>query len=61
MNSTQLRPLQVILNEWRDAERRLMLAAPDSAEHAAAAGDVGRLREEYHDAYTSGSQNQVNS
>jgi len=52
--STKLRPLQQILNEWRDAERRLQLAAPDSAEHARAAADVGRLRSEYHVAYTSG-------
>jgi hypothetical protein len=52
--STLMRPLQVILAEWRDAERRLQLAEPDSAEHSAAAGDVGRLREEYHGAYKAG-------
>jgi hypothetical protein len=52
-----MRPLQTILTEWRDAERRLQLAAPDSAEHSAAAGDVGRLREEYHAAYKAGGQN----
>jgi hypothetical protein len=45
------RDLQVILSDWRDAERRLTLAEPDSAEHATAAADVGRLREEYHRAY----------
>ena len=55
--STQMRPLQVILNEWRDAERRLQLADVDTAEHSAAAGDVGRLRAEYHSAYKAGGQN----
>lgn len=48
------RDLSVILNEWRDAERRMQLAAPDSAEHATAAADIGRLREEYHAAYSAG-------
>ena len=46
------RDLQVILTDWRDAERRLALADPDSAEHATAAADAARLRAEYHDAYT---------
>jgi len=45
------RDLQVILTDWRDAERRLDLADPDSAEHATAAADIARLRDEYHDAY----------
>ena len=48
---TSMRDLQVILNEWRDAERRLQLASPGTAEHATAAGDIGRLREEYHNAF----------
>lgn len=52
--SVEIRPLQIILNEWRDAERRLQLAEPDTAEHSAAAGDVGRLRQEYHAAYQAG-------
>ena len=52
--ATATRDLQVILTEWRDAERRLAAADPDSAEHAAAAADVGRLRNEYHRAYTTG-------
>jgi hypothetical protein len=52
------RELAVVLAEWRDAERRLQLAAPDSAEHVTAAADVGRLREEYHRAYTSGAAKQ---
>jgi hypothetical protein len=46
-----MRDLQVILSEWRDAERRLQLAEPASAEHATAAADIGRLREEYHTAF----------
>ena len=51
---TKNRDLGVILNEWRDAERRMQLAAPDSAEHATAAADIGRLRAEYHAAYSAG-------
>jgi len=46
------RDIAHILNDWRDAERRLSAAAPNSSEHASAAADVGRLREEYHRAYT---------
>jgi hypothetical protein len=46
------RELQAVLIDWRDAERRLASTDPDSAEHAAAAADVNRLREEYHRAYT---------
>ena len=48
------REMSVILAEWRDAERRLSTAAPDSAEHAMAIADVTRLREEYQEAYTAG-------
>ena len=48
------RDLQAILSDWRDAERRLALAEPDSAEHATATADVGRLREEYHRTYKAG-------
>ena len=50
-DSEQTRDVQQILTEWRDAERRLISAAPDLAEHAQAAADVSRLREEYHRAY----------
>jgi hypothetical protein len=46
-----MRDLALILNEWRDAERRLQLAAPSTADHATAAADIGRLREEYHVAF----------
>ena len=46
------RDLMKILAEWRDAERRLAESKPRSAEHARAAADVGRLREEYHRTYT---------
>jgi len=49
---TKTRELNVILAEWRDAERRLSLAAPDTAEHATATGDIARLRVEYHDTYS---------
>lgn len=45
------REVSVILSEWRDAERRLAATGIDTAEHALAAGDVRRLREEYHQAY----------
>ena len=51
-DSIAARDLSVILAEWRDAERRLQLAAPDSAEHSIASGDSRRLREEYQRAYT---------
>lgn len=48
---TPQRELQIILSEWRDAERRLAASPPDSAEHAAAVADIGRLRDEYHRTY----------
>ncbi len=47
------RDVSMILAEWRDAERRLGLSAMDSMEHAKAAADVRRLRDEYHRAYRS--------
>jgi hypothetical protein len=46
-----MRDVSMILSEWRDAERRLSATAVDTAEHAKAAGDVRRLREEYHRAH----------
>jgi hypothetical protein len=54
IEATPPRDLRVILTEWRDAERRLQLAAPDSAEHALATADSERLRDEYHSAYSAG-------
>jgi D-aminopeptidase len=48
---TPMRDVSLILSEWRDAERRLSATAVDTAEHSKAAGDVRRLREEYHRAY----------
>jgi hypothetical protein len=45
------RDVSEILAEWRDAERRLAATSADSAEHALAAGDVRRLRDEYHRAH----------
>jgi hypothetical protein len=47
------RDVSLILAEWREAERRLGSSAMDSAEHAKAAADVRRLRDEYHRAYQS--------
>lgn len=51
------RELHTILSEWRDAERRLSSAEPDTAEHAQAVADIGRLRAEYHQVYSAGSAN----
>ena len=45
------RDLQVILDEWRTAERQLGQAAPGSAEAAEAAAAVRHLREEYRVAF----------
>jgi hypothetical protein len=50
---TPSRDVAVILSEWREAERRLATSAIETAEHSKAAGDVRRLREEYHLAYKS--------
>ena len=36
---------------WRDAERRIASTSRDSAEHALAAADAQRLRDEYHRAH----------
>ena len=41
------REAHVVLAEWREAERRLASAAPDSSEASLARGDVERLRDEY--------------
>ncbi len=49
--SAATRDLALVLADWRDAERRLGATAPDTAEHAQATADVGRLREEYHRTY----------
>jgi len=45
------RPIQAILAEWRDAERRAAAAAPGSAEAAEAEALVSRLRDEYRRAH----------
>jgi hypothetical protein len=45
------RPMQAILAEWRDAERRAAGAAAGSAEAAEAEALVGRLRDEYRRAH----------
>jgi hypothetical protein len=41
------RPIQAILTEWRDAERRVAAAAPGSMDAAEAEALVDRLRSEY--------------
>ena len=51
------RPMQAILAEWREAERRHAAAAPGSAEAAEAEAIVASLRDEYrraHDAARDG-------
>ena len=45
------RPIQAVLADWRDAERRAVAADPDSAEAAEANALVERLREEYRRAH----------
>ncbi len=45
------RPLTAVLAEWRDAERRLEAAEPDSADAAEARALSDALREEYRRAY----------
>jgi hypothetical protein len=46
-NVEPLREIQVILNEWREAERRLAAAAHGTPEHLEAQSAVQRLRNEY--------------
>lgn len=48
---TALRDVSVILAAWRDAERTVAATAMDTAEHAKAADDARRLRDEYHRVY----------
>ena len=43
------RALDKVLALWREAQIRLELAKPGSPEAEAAANDIERLREEYHD------------
>lgn len=50
------REIHVILAEWRHAERRVMEARPASAEAAAAAAEVDRLRAEYRNAHEDASR-----
>lgn len=45
------RPMQAILSDWRDAERRAAAAAAGSAEAAEAEALVSRLRDEYRRAH----------
>ena len=46
-----VRPIQAILSEWREAERRAATAVPGSAEAAEASALVERLRDEYRRAH----------
>jgi hypothetical protein len=46
-----VRPIQAVLADWRDAERRAIAAEPGSAEAAEAEALVERLREEYRRAH----------
>ena len=45
------REVPTILAEWREAERRLAAATPESDDFRAAAMDVNRLRDEYRAAF----------
>jgi hypothetical protein len=45
------RAIGLILSEWRDAEREVAAAAPESAEAETARATADRLREEYRRAY----------
>ena len=45
------RPMQAILADWREAERRAAAALPGSAEAAEAEALVSRLRDEYRRAH----------
>jgi len=46
-----IRPIQAVLVDWRDAERRAAAATPGSAEAAEANALVQSLREEYRQAH----------
>ena len=48
---TPSREVSVVLAEWREAERVLASSPVETAEHAKAAADVRRLRDEYHRTY----------
>jgi hypothetical protein len=46
-----VRPIQAVLSDWRDAERRAAAAEPGSAEAAEANALVERMRDEYRRAH----------
>jgi hypothetical protein len=50
---TPLRDIQQILNEWREAERRLAAASAGTPDHLEAQAAVHRLRAEYRQTYRS--------
>jgi hypothetical protein len=51
------RPIQAVLGEWREAERRVAAAEPGSAEASEARALVTSLREEYRRAHEAARQN----
>lgn len=48
ITAVEPRPLDRILAAWREAQIRLEIARPGSAEAEAATADIERLRDEYH-------------
>jgi hypothetical protein len=48
LTEVQPRHIDRVLTDWREAQLRLEIARPGSPESVAAAGDIERLREEYH-------------
>jgi len=46
------RPIHVVLNEWRAAERAMATEHPGTAAYESARADVDRLRDEYARAYS---------
>jgi hypothetical protein len=51
------RTMSVILTEWREAERRLAAADPDSADEAETRALIAALRDEYRRAYETARRN----
>jgi hypothetical protein len=56
IDDTPPRPIQAVLAEWRDAERRVASAEPGSAEKAEADALVTSLRDEYRRAHEAASR-----
>lgn len=58
INETR-RPIATILDEWRQAERRMQMTDPGSAEHEEAIILVERLRLEYREAHDEARQSRA--